>query len=242
MSTAPRRLIATLIAFTVLLLHGDVSAQYRGGDLAVHLTFRGGFSARTQEAAARETARIWRPYGVDVTLGAADAPGDHILDVPVFVMRDADGDVASTALASVRFTDGEPEPIVFVYNKRRMPPEDVPQSHAALERLLRTRASAYRDKVATYNPERSGTGFLYLTQDLRASRDTWALVRAMGRTRLRLYTSTGAMMERVASGEHVLAYNVIGSYAFERQSLDPSLAVTVRFGALSPLLIMPRLP
>jgi iron(III) transport system substrate-binding protein len=119
------------------------------------------------------------------------------------------------------------EPIVFVYNKRHVPPEDVPASHADLERLLRTRADAYRDKVATYNPERSGTGFLYMTQDLRASQDTWALVRAMGRTRLRLYTSTGAMMERVASGEHVIAYNVIGSYAFERQSLDPSLAVIV---------------
>ena len=119
------------------------------------------------------------------------------------------------------------EPIVFVYNKRRMPPEDVPASHAELERLLRTRAHAYRDKVATYNPERSGTGFLYMTQDLRASRDTWALVRAMGGTRVRLYTSTGAMMERVASGEHVLAYNVIGSYAFERQATDPTLAVVV---------------
>jgi iron(III) transport system substrate-binding protein len=119
------------------------------------------------------------------------------------------------------------EPIVFVYNKRRVPPEDVPASHADLERLLRTRANVYRDKVAAYNPERSGTGFLYMTQDLRASQHTWALVRAMGGTRLRLYTSTGAMMERIASGEHLIAYNVIGSYAFERQSLDPSIAVVV---------------
>ena len=118
MTTAPRRLIATLISFTVLLLHGDVRAHDRSSDLAVHLTFRGGFSAATQQAAAREAARIWRPYGVAVTLGAAEAPDDHILDVPVFVMRDAGRDVSTTALASVRFSDGEPEPIVFVYHSR----------------------------------------------------------------------------------------------------------------------------
>jgi hypothetical protein len=33
-------------------------------------------------------------------------------------MRDAGRDVSTTALASVRFSDGEPEPIVFVYHSR----------------------------------------------------------------------------------------------------------------------------
>jgi iron(III) transport system substrate-binding protein len=116
------------------------------------------------------------------------------------------------------------EPIVFAYNKRLMPPGDVPHSHADLERLLRTNP-AYSGKVATYNPERSGTGFLYITQDLQATRDTWALVRAMGHAKLQLYSSTGAMLERVVSGEHLLAYNMVGSYALERQARDPSLGV-----------------
>lgn len=119
------------------------------------------------------------------------------------------------------------EPIVFVYNKRLMPAADVPTNHSDLERLLRTRTEAYTGKIATYNPERSGTGFLYITQDVQASRDTWALVRAMGRTRLKLYTSTGAMMEKVASGEHLLAYNMISSYALERQLSDPNLGIVV---------------
>src|SRR5262245_37470523 len=111
------------------------------------------------------------------------------------------------------------EPIVIAYNKRLMPPADVPRSHADLERLLRTNP-AYAGKVATYNPERSGTGFLYITQDVQATRDTWGLIRAMGRSKLQLYTSSGAMLERLASGEHLIAYNMIGSYAVERQLKD----------------------
>jgi iron(III) transport system substrate-binding protein len=118
------------------------------------------------------------------------------------------------------------EPIVMVYNKRLMPPADVPHTHADLERLLRT-SSAYVGKIATYNPESSGTGFLYITQDLQVTRDTWPLVRAMGRSKLQLYTSTGAMLERVVSGEHLLAYNMLGSYALERQARDPSIGVVL---------------
>jgi iron(III) transport system substrate-binding protein len=116
------------------------------------------------------------------------------------------------------------EPIVMAYNKRLMPAQDVPHTHADLEKLLRTNP-AYKGKVATYNPERSGTGFLYITQDVQVTRDTWQLIRAMGRSSLQLYTSTGAMIERVASGEYLLAYDIVGPYALERQAQDPSVGV-----------------
>jgi iron(III) transport system substrate-binding protein len=117
------------------------------------------------------------------------------------------------------------EPIVFAYNKRLMPVEDVPQTHADLARLLKAKPDEYRGKIASYNPERSGVGFLYITQDAQVNRDTLDFVRALGRTNPKFYTSTGAMMERVISGEHLLAYNMIGSYALERQTRDPSLGV-----------------
>lgn len=119
------------------------------------------------------------------------------------------------------------EPIVFAYNRRLMPADDVPRTHADLARLLREKPDFYRGKIASYNPERSGVGFLYITQDIQATRDTWNLIRAMGATAPKFYTSTGAMMERVVSGEHLLAYNMIGSYALERQSRDPSLGVVL---------------
>jgi iron(III) transport system substrate-binding protein len=118
------------------------------------------------------------------------------------------------------------EPIVIVYNKRLMPSADVPHTRADLERLL-TSNPAYSGKVATMNPELSGVGFLYLTQDLQATRDTWRLVRAMGRARVQLYLSAGAALERVSSGEHLVAYNMIGSYALECEMRDPSIGVVL---------------
>ncbi|MET0402015.1 MAG: ABC transporter substrate-binding protein [Cystobacter sp.] len=117
------------------------------------------------------------------------------------------------------------EPLVIAYNKRLMPPEDVPRTRADLERLLRAKKDFYRGKVASYDPERSGVGFLFISQDVHLSRDTWNLVEAMAGTEPRLYTSTGAMMERLISGEHLIVYNLIGSYAFQRQTKDPSLGI-----------------
>ena len=42
---------------------------------------------------------------------------------------------------------------------------------------------------------------------------------------MKLYTSTGAMLERIASGEHLIGFNMIGSYAALRQRKDPSLGI-----------------
>jgi hypothetical protein len=123
---------------------------------------------------------------------------------------------------------------VFAYNKRLLPPAEVPKTHADLERLLRTHP-AYAGKVATYDPERSAAGFLYITQDLQITHDTWALIRAMGGMKLQLYSSTEAMLDRVASGEYLLAYNIVGPYAFEQQARDPSIGVVVPAGQLHAL-------
>ena len=117
------------------------------------------------------------------------------------------------------------EPIVFAYNRRLMPAGDVPQTHDAFEHLLRTRPEVYRGKVATYDPALSGVGFLYLSQDVSVSRDTWKLVRALGHVAPALYTSTSAMIDKLDTGEHLIAYNAIGSYVLERMKSSPSLGI-----------------
>jgi iron(III) transport system substrate-binding protein len=117
------------------------------------------------------------------------------------------------------------EPLVIAYNTRLMPAGDVPRTRADLERLLRAKKDFYRGKMASYDPERSGVGFLFISQDVHISPDTWGLVEALAGTAPRLYTSTGAMMERLVSGEHLLVYNMIGSYALRRQRQDPSVGI-----------------
>ena len=43
------------------------------------------------------------------------------------------------------------EPIAIVYNKRLVPPEDVPKTHADFTKLLNTKADKYQKKITTYD-------------------------------------------------------------------------------------------
>src|SRR5205807_250994 len=79
--------------------------------------------------------------------------------------------------------------------------EDVPHSHACLAKSLSADPAKWRGKVASYDPERSGIGFLLITQDSRLDPDFAATARAYGAAGVKLYTSIGAMLERIQSGE-----------------------------------------
>jgi len=119
------------------------------------------------------------------------------------------------------------EPITFVYNKRLVPDGDVPQDHPALLKLLTDKADAYKGKVTAYDPERSGVGYLFVTQDVANWPDAWNLFKAFGKIGIKLYTSAGAMMERVTSGEHTIAYGIFGSYALGRAKKDANLGIVM---------------
>jgi iron(III) transport system substrate-binding protein len=71
------------------------------------------------------------------------------------------------------------EPVVFVYNKRLLPPALVPRTHAALAQLSRTSRAASSARFATYDIERVGVGFLLATQDSMTSSAFWDLTNAM---------------------------------------------------------------
>jgi iron(III) transport system substrate-binding protein len=117
------------------------------------------------------------------------------------------------------------EPITFVYNKRLVPAADVPQDHAALLKLLQTKSDAYKGKVTAYDPEKSGVGFLFVNQDVKYFPQAWDLFKAFGKVNIKLYTSAGAMMERVTSGEHTIGYGIFGSYALGRSKKDKNLGI-----------------
>jgi iron(III) transport system substrate-binding protein len=117
------------------------------------------------------------------------------------------------------------EPIVFVYNKRLLKPEEAPQTHAELAKLMRDQKDRFKGKLTAYDPERSGVGFLLLTQDARTDPSFEEAARAYGSVGVKLYTSIGAMLERIQSGEHILGFNVFSSYARSKQKKDPSLEI-----------------
>ncbi|CAM3963066.1 ABC transporter, periplasmmic iron binding protein [Klebsiella quasipneumoniae subsp. similipneumoniae] len=60
------------------------------------------------------------------------------------------------------------EPVVFIYNKRLIPQNEVPDSHTALAKLIASQADKFKGKVATYDIEKSGLGFMLAVQDSQA--------------------------------------------------------------------------
>jgi iron(III) transport system substrate-binding protein len=117
------------------------------------------------------------------------------------------------------------EPVVFVYNKRLVPAAEVPASHADFAKLIGSKADTYKNKVTTYDIEKSGVGFMFITQDSRENAQFWPFAKALGDAAVRVQSSTGTMMERISSGENLLGYNIIGSYALARAKKDASIGV-----------------
>jgi len=105
------------------------------------------------------------------------------------------------------------EPIGIIYNKLALTEDQVPTTRAALIEFLGNEDMAGR--VATFDPEKSGAGFLIHTNDVKQTDDFWELAEAFGAAGGKTYSSTGSMRETVTSGENVLAFNIIGSYALD---------------------------
>ena len=119
------------------------------------------------------------------------------------------------------------EPVSIAYNKRLLPADAVPHTHADMIRLPKEKPELFNGKIATFDPEKSGVGFLMMTQDAKVFPQFWDLVKTLGSSGAKVYTSTGAMLEKVGSGEHYLAYNIIGSYVLLRQKKDPSMGLVL---------------
>ncbi len=117
------------------------------------------------------------------------------------------------------------EPFVFIHNLRRLPAAEVPRTHAGLARWLEAAPQRLRDRVGTYDPERSAIGYLLLTQDSRIDPAFPETVRAYASAGLALHASTARMIERVRTGEELLAFNVNGSYALVAVRRSPELAI-----------------
>lgn len=117
------------------------------------------------------------------------------------------------------------EPSVMVYHRPSFSDEQVPRTRDALVALLDTDNDALYGRVATYDIERAGVGFLFLARDAEHNRDTWNLVRAMGRSGVRLYSNSSAILERVADGRFALGYNILGSYAAAWAANNPDLGI-----------------
>lgn len=118
------------------------------------------------------------------------------------------------------------EPVVFVYNKKLLKKKDIPRDHATLAGFLAKRASIFTGKVASFDIEKSGVGYMFAAQDRKRFAGLDGVLKEFGRLDYQPSGGTGIMLQKVASGEYLLGYNIMGAYALIRGKKDlPDLGV-----------------
>lgn len=105
------------------------------------------------------------------------------------------------------------EPVVLLIADAVLDGAPPPRSRRDLIALLRDHPETFAGRIGTYDPQVSGAGYLFLTQDARMSDSIWRLAEVMGRLDARLYCCSGAMIAGLLSGDLLVGYNVLGSYA-----------------------------
>lgn len=108
------------------------------------------------------------------------------------------------------------EPAAIVVSKKIFGDLPIPKDRQDLINLLRQHPEHFRGRVGTYDVRSSGLGYLFATQDTRASETYWRLTEVMGGLETRLYCCSSEMIDAVTSGELLIAYNVLGSYVANR--------------------------
>ena len=119
------------------------------------------------------------------------------------------------------------EPVAFVYNKTQVSDDEVPRDHAAFARLLAAKPGKYSGKVAAFDIEKSGVGYMFAIQDRQQFAGLDALLRGFGKADYRPSAGTGVMLDKVTSGEYLLGYNIMGAYALVRAKKQPTLGVVL---------------
>lgn len=117
------------------------------------------------------------------------------------------------------------EPSVIVYHKPSFEDLPLPENRADLIALLRGAEERLYGRIATYDVERAGLGFLFLARDWEHNRDIWDLIGAFGSSGVKLYSNSSAILDRVADGRFALGYNILGSYAQSWASRIPDLGI-----------------
>ena len=119
------------------------------------------------------------------------------------------------------------EPAVFVYHKPSFRHEQPPATRAEFVDYLKRKGNAVFGRIGTYDIERSGVGFLFMSRDQEQFGDIWTVIRTMGSAGVKLYSTSQAILERISDGRFVLGYNILGSYAADWASRHPDVGIVL---------------
>jgi len=112
------------------------------------------------------------------------------------------------------------EPAAIVVSKAAFAGQPIPRTRHDLIALLRRDPERFQGRVGTYDVRHSGLGYLFATQDTRASETFWRLAEVIGALGVQLYCCSSDMIDDVKSGDLLIAYNVLGSYVANRDDRE----------------------
>lgn len=117
------------------------------------------------------------------------------------------------------------EPVVVLASRKGIAGLPAPHTRRDLIDLLRDNPDRFDGRIGTYDPQISGAGYLFATQDARQTDTFWRLAEVMGRLNARLYCCSGDMIRDLESQKIVIAYNVVGSYAAQKRAGKADLQI-----------------
>ncbi|WP_296423084.1 extracellular solute-binding protein [Yoonia sp.] len=104
------------------------------------------------------------------------------------------------------------EAAVIIYNTKLVPATDAPRTRFALLDLMRQPGTTYDGKIATYDIEASGLGYLLAFADSLEATTFGALLEGFARSNAVATCCSAEIIKGVADGRYLIAYNVLGSY------------------------------
>lgn len=104
------------------------------------------------------------------------------------------------------------EAAVMIYNTELIPASDVPRTRFELLDLMRRGDASLKGRIATYDIEASGLGYLFAFADSLEATTFGALLEGFARTNAVATCCSAEIIRGVAEGRYLIAYNVLGSY------------------------------
>lgn len=119
------------------------------------------------------------------------------------------------------------EPAVLVYNRAGMKPEEVPRTRLDLIDLMRAQPARFEGRIGGYDIAQSGIGYLFAAFDARNALIYGRMLEGFGRTRIVTRCCSSALIEALASGELLIGYNILGSYAYSAQKAGAPIGIVI---------------
>ena len=117
------------------------------------------------------------------------------------------------------------EPLLTLVNRDCFDARVAAGSLAEIAAALDRDPGSFRGRVAAYDIERNGLGFLALMLESHRNTEFRACLRTLARCKPKIFSSNPLLVGEVASGRAALGYHVLGSYALRAVASNPSLAV-----------------